>query len=578
MIKRFAKYYKPHMRLFLLDLFCALLVSLCNLFYPFITQEIINVYIPNKEMTIIIVLLVSMLLVYGVKVILGFVIQYWGHAVGVRIQSDMRGELFEHLEQLPFTYYDENKTGEVMSRLINDLMDICELAHHCPEDIFLSAVTLIGACTLMFLKIDPWLTLIAFIPIPFIVLFAALRNKKMRGAFKKMREETGEINARAESSISGIRVTKAYAAANYEVKKFKDKNTSFIKARMHAYKEMGIFYAGAEFLIDILFLLALAAGAIFFYYDRIDAGQLTGYILYVNIIINPIFTISNIFEQIQNGITGFKRFTDIMDLPIEIEKENAIFLSEIKQKIQFKNVSFKYSSVKDEIEQRYVLSNLNLDINKGKTVALVGPSGGGKTTICHLIPRFYDVTSGEILIDGINVKDFTLTSLRSCVGLVSQDVFLFAGTILENVAYGKSNATLEEITEACKKANIYEFIMGLEKKFDTYVGERGVKLSGGQKQRISIARAFLKNPQLLILDEATSALDNATEMQIQSSLEELSVGRTTIVVAHRLSTVKNADEIVVISDVGVIERGTHEELIKLNGTYANLYQYQFRVE
>ncbi len=580
MFKKFCSYYKPHWKLFTLDLICAFLVATCNLVYPTLTRSIMNDYVPNKNLQALIIVAVVLLVIYIVKSLLNFVIQYWGHMVGVRIQGDMRKELFTHLEALPFSYFDENKTGTIMSRIINDLMDIAELAHHGPEDIFLSLITLIGSCILMAVTIDPWLTLIVFIFIPFIIIFAMGRRKKMRNAFKKMREETAQINSQVESSVSGIRVSKAYTASRHEIKAFEKHNEEFKKARGRAFKEMGIFGSGMQFFMDFLYLVALVAGGFFFYYDKILVGDFASYILYVTMIISPIRTLVAIYEQIQNGSTGFARFMEVINTPAETEKEDAIELVDFKESIVFENVSFKYdiktSEFKDFDPEKLVLSDISFNIEKGKTIALVGPSGGGKTTICHLIPRFYEVLDGSIKIDGEDIRNYTRHSLRKQIGMVAQDVFLFGGTIKDNIQYGNFEASDEEIIEACKKANIHEFIMSLENGYDTYVGERGVKLSGGQKQRISIARAFLKNPPILILDEATSALDNITEMQIQAALESLSVGRTTIVVAHRLSTVKNADEIMVISGDGIIEKGNHEELIALDGVYANLYQYQFK--
>ncbi len=577
MFKKFCSYYKPHMKLFTLDLFCALVLSLCNLIYPLIAQYIIR-ELAGKENKIYLILILAVVLlgIYLIKAFLNFVIQYWGHIVGVRIQADMRKELFIHLQKLPFSYFDENKTGTIMSRLINDLMDISELAHHGPEDIFIATITLIGSCVFMILKVNPWLTIIIFSVVPVIIGYAIITRKGMRNAFKKMREETGAINAQVESSISGIRVAKAYTTEEYEVEKFEKCNIAFQKARAGAYKQMGFFGSGMTFFTDFLYLLALIVGGIFYSKRQIDEADYTTLILYVNNIIVPIRTIVNIFEQIQSGMTGFQRFMDVINTKVEDETENPLTLEGINDSICFHHVSFKYVNQDDREENNMILSNLSLDIPKGKTIALVGPSGGGKTTICHLIPRFYEIQSGSITIDGIDIRKYSRISLRKKIGIVQQDVFLFAGSIRENIAIGKIDATDEEIIEASKEANIYEYIMSLPLGFDTYVGERGIKLSGGQKQRISIARAFLKNPPILILDEATSALDNVTEMYIQASLEKLSKGRTTIIVAHRLSTVKAADKIIVMDKDGIIEEGTHEELLKCDGVYKNLYQYQFK--
>lgn len=574
MIKKFCKYYKPHMRLFLIDMFCAFLVSLCNMFYPVIARSIINDYVPNKKIRLLVVWCISLLLIYLIKAGLNYFIQYWGHVVGVRIQGDMRKELFSHLEKLPFNYFDENKTGNIMSRIINDLQDISELAHHGPEDIFLSLLTLIGACILMVLTVNPWLALIVFSIIPFIILYAIITRKGMQKAWKKMREETGAINSQVESSISGIRVSKAYTAYDEEMKKFEKTNESFKNARARAYKQMGIFGSGMGFFTDFLYLLVLFSGGIFFYKGIIDIGDFTAYILFITMIISPIKTLISIFEQIQNGMTGFARFQEVLNIPIEEEKKDAMVLDSFEKDIRFNDVVFSYN--KNDGEGKEVLNHVTFELKKGETLALVGPTGAGKSTICHLLPRFYEIDGGSITIDNNDIRDLTRYSLRKNIGIVAQDVYLFSGTIYENIIYGKFDATMEEVIEASKNANIHDFIMSLDDGYNTYVGERGVKLSGGQKQRISIARAFLKNPPILILDEATSALDNATEVQIQKALETLSYGRTTIVVAHRLSTVKNADKIIVINTNGIEEEGTHDELIKKCGTYSTLYQYQFR--
>ena len=575
MLIKFCKYYKPHMPLFIFDMFCALLVALCNLVYPYITQDIIKDYAPNKNLNALIISGAILLGIYILKAILNYIIQNYGHWLGVYIQADMRAELFKKLQQLPFSYFDDNKTGTIMSRIVNDLQEITELAHHGPEDIFLSLVTLIGAGILMCLRVDPLLTLVIFAAVPFIVLFAVIRRKHMTAAWKQTRIETGEINASVESSISGIRVSKAYTAMNHEIDKFEKANLKYQAARKKAYHQMGVFGSGMAFFNDFLYLLALVAGSLFWYQGRINADGFAAAILYITMIINPIRTLVAIFEQIQNGMTGFSRFQEILNLDNELEPANPIILEDFKDEIKYNDVSFKYN-VKDDTEEKLILKNLSLTIKKGQTVALVGPTGGGKTTICHLLPRFYEILDGSITIDGIDIRKFSLSSLRTKIGIVAQDVFLFGGTIKENIAYGNLDATDEEIIEAARLANIHDFVMTLEDGYNTYVGERGVKLSGGQKQRVSIARAFLKNPPILILDEATSALDNVTEMQIQQALERLSSGRTTIVVAHRLSTVKNADKIVVITSEGIIESGTHEELIAKKGIYENLYQYQFK--
>ena len=533
MLKKFCSYYKPHMKLFLFDLLCALLLSVCNLVYPLIAKYIIEELAGQIEKINLILALGGLLFfIYIIKAILNFIIQYWGHIVGVRIQGDMRKEMFEHLQQLPFAYFDDHKTGTIMSRLINDLMDISELAHHGPEDIFIATITLIGSCILMIISVDPWLTLIIFSVVPFIIFYAIFTRKGMRNAFTKMREETGKINAQVESSVSGIRVSKAYVTEKYENEKFAKRNEKFKKARSIAYKQMGIFGSGMTFFTDFLYLIALVSGGIFYSKNYIDGAEFTALILYINNIIMPIRTIISIFEQIQSGMTGFARFMEVLNCKKEEDYPNAIDLDDIKEGISFNDVSFSYITNELDSEDSFVLSHLTFKINKGTTVALVGPSGGGKTTICHLLPRFYEINSGKIEIDHIDIRNYSRFSLRKNIGIVQQDVYLFAGTIRENIAYGKIDASESEIIDAAIKANIWEYIQGLPDGLDTYVGERGVKLSGGQKQRISIARAFLKNPPILILDEATSALDNVTEMQIQKALENLSRGRTTLVVAH----------------------------------------------
>ncbi len=570
-IKYFFSFYKPHLKLFIFDLICAFIVALCNLFYPFITKNIINIYVPDKAMNLIIIWCVVLLFIYIIKMFLNYFIQYYGHMLGVRIQGDMRKVMFKKLENLPFTYYDNNKTGTIMSKIINDLMDISELAHHGPEDLFLSVITFIGAF-IMICFLNIYLALIILVIIPLIIIFCVKRRLKQKVAFKQMRIKTGEINAQVESSIAGIRVTKAYNNSKYEENKFDESNISFQKARGDAYKQMGIFNSGLNFFSDFLYLVAILSGGLFFYFDLIDVGEFTAFILYITTLINPIRTFVTLFEQIQSGMSGFERFVEIMHEEEEKECLHPLVLEAFNNNITFENVCFKYNSNVD----RVTLNNINLIINKGETLALVGPTGGGKTTICHLLMRFYDIEKGNIKIDNLDIKDLSLTSLRDKIGIVSQDVFLFSGTIKENIAYGKLDASDEEIIECAKKANIHDFVMTLENGYDTYVGERGVKLSGGQKQRISIARAFLKNPPILILDEATSALDNVTEMLIQKALDNLCVGRTILVVAHRLSTVKNANRIVVIDEGEIKEIGSHEELINKNGIYASLYSYQFK--
>lgn len=564
MLKRFIRYYKPYKKLFILDLLAAFLVSACDLFYPMITRNIINDVIPNKQIKLLFVFAIVLTLIFLIKAGLNYFMQYWGHVVGVRMQADMRRDLFDKLQDMPNKYFDNNKTGVIMSRIINDLLDISELAHHGPEDLFISLVMLVGSFIIL-CTINVPLTIITFAIIPFLLFYTIHKRNKMKKAFKETRVKTGEVNATIENSISGVRVTKSFGNKSYEMEKFDKSNGIFKKAREHAYKAMAEYFSGMFFLVDMLELIVLIAAGYFTYLGKINVGDFAAYLLYIKMFLQPIRKLINFNEMFQNGMSGFERYEEIMNEENEKEIPNAKDLKDVKGKITIKDVTFRYDN------KESILENFNLDIEAGKMVALVGPSGGGKTTICNLIPRFYDYESGQIFIDDVNISTVTLKSLRENIGIVQQDVFLFTGTIKENIMYGNPNATDEEVIEAAKNACLHDFIMGLEDGYDTFIGERGVKLSGGQKQRISIARVFLKNPAILILDEATSALDNVTEYEIQKALEELSKDRTTLVVAHRLSTVKNSDEIVVLTDKGIEERGTHEELIKLGGVYSNLH-------
>ena len=572
MIKRFVRYYKPHKRLFMLDTACSLMVAVCDLFYPMIAKNITNVYVPNKELRLLLVWAGVLLGIYLIKAALNYIIQYWGHIVGVRIQGDMRRDMFRHLQKLPFSFFDENKTGAIMSRLVNDLFEVSELAHHGPEDAFISGITLIGSF-IMLANINLYLALIVFAVIPLMIFFAVKTRREMNAAFKASRVQVGEVNANVETAIAGMRVSRSYTADEHENAKFGVANENFKKARSRAYRAMATFGSGMNFFNDMLYLLVLTAGGLFFYYGKIDSGDFVAFLLYVSIFMKPINRLVSLFEQLQEGMTGFQRFTEIMD-ESEEKDEGKLNPDKLEGNIVFDDVSFRYSNSDSADTEAKVISHLSMRIDKGKTVALVGPSGGGKTTLCNLIPRFYEIDSGAITIDGMDIRDMTRYSLRRNIGIVQQDVFLFNGTIRENIAYGDLDATDEQIIEAAKKANIHDYVMTLEEGYDTNVGERGVKLSGGQKQRISIARVFLKNPSILILDEATSALDNATEMLIQQSLSELAKGRTCIIVAHRLSTIKSANEIVVLTPSGIAERGSHRELMALGGIYANLYNYQ----
>ena len=571
-VRRFFKYYRPHKKLFILDLICSFLISVCNMFYPMIARNIMNDYVPNSNLRLLIVWAIALALIYILKCVFTFIVGYWGHVLGVRIQGDMRQDLFRHIETLSFSFFDENKTGNVMSRIINDLFEVSELAHHGPEDLFNSFLSIIGALIMLAL-INPWLSLIVLCYVPFMLFFAVKARRKMKDAFSESRKKVAELNAEIESSVSGVRVTKAYNAQRLEEQKFDKVNGQFKNARSNSYRAMGGFQAGMSAFNDFLYLLALVSGGLMFYFGKITAPDFTAFILYITMLLAPIRTLVALFEQIQDGLTGFSRFCDLMDTPAEYEPETPV-LELPNGDVRFENVTFGYKNA--SAGGREVLKGVSFTVKEGKTVALVGASGGGKTTICHLLPRFYLRDGGGIFIGEVDINDVSSSVLRDKIAVVAQDVFLFSGTIRENILYGSYEKSDAEMIGAAIKANIHDFVMSLPNGYNTEVGERGVKLSGGQKQRISIARAFLKNPSVLILDEATSALDNMTEMQIQSALSQLSKGRTTLVVAHRLSTVKNADEILVVTDGQITERGSHEELVKKGGVYAELYRYQFK--
>ena len=564
MIKEFIKYYKPYKKLFFMDLLAAFLFALCNLVYPMITRNIMNEVVPNHDLRMLIIFAITLLFIFILKAMLNHFMQYWGHVVGVRMQGDMRSIVFTHLQKLPNSYFDNNKTGVTMSRIINDLMDISELAHHGPEDLFISLVMFVGSFAIL-MSINIPLTLIIFAILPFVVWFTFVQRKRMQKAFMETRVTTGDVNATLENSIAGMKVTKSFCNEEQELNKFNESNNIFKAARQRAYRVMADYFSGMNFFMDLLEMVALVAGGYFTFIGKINLGDYAAYILYVKMFIEPLKKLINFTEQYQNGMTGFERFMEIINEDTEKEASNPVELNNVKGNIEIENVSFTYE------DKKQVLNNLNLNIEAGKTVALVGPSGGGKTTLCNLIPRFYDFDEGDIKIDGTSIKDVSLKSLRKNIGVVAQDVFLFTGTIRDNLLCAKPDATETEIISAAKKARIHDFIVGLPEGYDTYIGERGVKLSGGQKQRISISRVFLKNPPIIILDEATSALDNVTEREIQKSLEELSKDRTNLVVAHRLSTIKNADEIIVLTDNGVAERGTHQELMESGGIYSTLH-------
>lgn len=563
MLSKFISYYRPYKKLFFMDLLVATVSALCDLVYPMITRNVVNVVIPNREFRFIIVFGVVLLGIYLIKMLCAYWMQYWGHLVGVGMQADMRRDVYEHLQKLPVKYFDNNQTGNIMSRIVNDLQDISELAHHGPEDLFISFFMIVGSFIVL-LKINVALTMIVFCILPIIIWYSMYKRKKLLASFMKTRVETGDINAKLQNSISGIRVSKAFVIDEDEKERFEEGNQKFVQAKSYSYKVMAEYTAGVGFFTDLLDYSVLIVGAIFTYNGKINIGDFLAYLLYIKIFTQPIKRLIAFVEQYQNGMSGFKRFMEIIEVDREKDRKDAKDLENISGEITFENVSFSH-------ENKKVLDNINLNIAQGRMLALVGPSGGGKTTLCNLIPRFYNVDSGDIKIDGKSIYDVKVDSLRRNIGIVQQDVFLFTGTIKENILIGKTDATDEEVIEAAKKANIHDLIMEMPEGYDTNVGERGTKLSGGQKQRIAIARIFLKNPPILILDEATSALDNITERLIQKSLEELCKGRTTIVVAHRLSTIQAADEIIVLTDNGIQERGTHKELLENKGFYYKLH-------
>ena len=571
MLKRFIQYYKPHKKMLALDLLASLLISVIGMVYPVVTRNMLNNYIPNKMYSTIVVAGLVVLALYIIRMLLRYFVQYYGHLIGVGMQSQMRLDLFAHLQKLPFSFYDNHETGRIMTRITSDLFEVCELAHHGPENLLISSVMIVLSFGYL-LSIDPFLTLIIFACVPILVVVTLYFRKAMSRAFDDRRKSNATINAAVESSVTGIRVTKAYTNSEREVKKFELGNTQFVDASRRAYHAMAQFHSSTSFVTDVFNVVILIAGGLFMYADRIDFADYSTFIVSVNLFIGPVNTLIGFMEQFQNGVSGFKRFIEIMDEQPEVEAENAEELSDVEGVIEFKNVSYSYDETKE------VLRNVDLKLEKGRKLALVGPSGGGKTTLCHLLPNFYKLgeEDGAILIDGKDIRNLTLESIRRNIGIVQQDVFLFVGTIRDNILYGRPDATDEEVYEAAKRANIHDYVMTLEKGYDTEIGERGVKLSGGQKQRLSIARVFLKDPAILILDEATSALDNTTEVLIQQALDELCKGRTTLVVAHRLSTIRNADEIAVVMDGRVTERGTHEELMAAEGTYKDLYSLQFR--
>lgn len=570
--KKFIKYYKPYRGIFYFDMFCALIVSSIDVAFPQILNWLAKGLFAQSAQIILRSLpwiALGLLVMELIRVCCQYFITSWGHIMGARMESNMRQDLFDHFQRLSFSYYDRNNTGEMMSKLVSDLFDISELAHHGPENILISVLKIVGSFTLM-MFINAKMTLILIAVTIVMIVFSISKNKKMRAVFMDNRKKIAGVNSRVQDSLSGIRVVKSFANEDLEHEKFNDSNLKFLDSKESSYRIMGSFRAGTSFFEGLLFLTVLVSGGLFIAQGTLQITDLAVYALYINIIINPIDVLIEFTEQFQKGFSGFKRFIEVVETnPDIVDAPGAIDLENVKGKIEYKNVSFSYD------DTNTVLDNINISIASGKTVALVGPSGGGKTTLCSLLPRFYDVTVGSVLIDGHDVRNVKLKSLRDTIGIVQQDVYMFAGSVKENIAYGKPNATDDEIIEAAKNANIHNFIAGLDDGYDTYVGERGARLSGGQKQRLAIARVFLKDPKILILDEATSALDNESERHIQNSLERLARDRTTVVIAHRLSTIRNADEIIVIGDEGIVERGNHESLLAQNGIYAKYYNMQF---
>lgn len=564
-LKIFFSYYRPHLKYFVLDMICATLIALIDISFPVVTKYAIDSIIPNQNFKFFAVFCLAIFAIFLLRKLFTWFVNYWGHYFGVLVETDMRRDVFSHLEEQSFSFYDKNRTGKLMSRATTDLFEITELAHHGPEDFLISILTLIGSFILL-LQIRMELAVIVFIFIPVTILVTILSRKKLSESSKNVKETTSEINANLESSISGIRVTKVFTNEEYEKKRFENENKKFTEAKKVFYKTMSDFHSNVEFFMNLLSLLVLVLGGFFIMNGKMLISDLVAANLFIQAFSSPIRRLTFLVEQFTTGMAGFKRFLEIMKVDTSIkESQDAKEISFSRGNIKFENVSFSYT---DGIE---VLKNINLDIHSGQKFALVGLSGGGKSTICNLLPRFYDITEGKILLDGIDTKLITLKSLRKQIGVVQQDVFLFAGTIKENISYGKIGATDEEIIAAAKKAEIHEDILQMPNGYDTVVGERGIKLSGGQKQRVSIARCFLKNPPILILDEATSALDTATEIKIQHSFDALSKGRTTLIIAHRLSTIQNADCIAVVGEKEILETGTHAELMAKNGAYAKLY-------
>lgn len=572
--KKFLSYYKPYMGLFMADMFFALLASAISLVYPIIVRYITNDILINYDISesapIIIKLLFVMLGLAAIEYISTYFTTYKGHMMGAKMEYDMRNDIFEHYQKLSFNFYDNQKTGQLMTRITNDLFDVTELCHHGPEDIVISSIKFIGAFFIL-IHINIHLTLIVFAFIPIMFIFAMFMRGRMRRAFRKNRERIADINAQIEDNLSGIRVVKSFANEMMEMSKFQEGNSRFVDSKRSSYWNMGAFHSGLTLFTALINITVIAGGGLFIAYKIINVADLLTFLLYVGALVEPVRKLINFTEQFQNGMSGFNRFYEILEIePDIVDRPNAIELKDVEGTIEFKNVSFKYNNTLGD-----VFRNINLKVDAGEYIALVGSSGVGKTTMCSLIPRFYEVSEGVISLDGVDIRDVKLKSLRRNIGIVQQDVYLFAGTVLDNIRYGKSDATEEEIITAAKNANAHEFIMELPDGYYTDIGQRGVKLSGGQKQRLSIARVFLKNPPILIFDEATSSLDNESEKVVQDSLERLAKDRTTFVIAHRLSTIKNAKRILVLIEDGIGESGTHEELLAKNGIYAGLYKLSY---
>ena len=570
--KKFLSYYRPYWKLFLADMFCAIVGAGVTLVFPMITRYITGTVLIDANFDIMIIYKLGLIMVVLVVIeyLCNYFIAYQGHVMGVLMERDLRNELFLHYQKLSFSFYDEQKTGQLMSRLTNDLFSLTELYHHGPEDIVISLIKFFGAFIIL-ATINLKLTLIIFAFIPVMGAFIIYYNKKMKKAYKKNKQRVGDINARLEDNLSGIRVVKSFSNEDYEIDRFHYENNRYVKSKRNSYYYMGRFHSGLGAFTSMITVVAVFFGAIFISKETLTTPDLIAFLLYVNNLIDPVKKFINFTEQFQDGITGFERFMEILEIEPDItDSKDAKDLTNVKGKIEYQHVDFRYNENSD-----YILKDINLKIEPGEYVALVGMSGAGKTTICSLLPRFYEVSAGNILIDDQNIKDIKLNSLRQNIGIVQQDVYLFAGTILDNIRYGRNDASDEEVIAAAKKANAHDFIMELPDGYYTDCGQRGVKLSGGQKQRLSIARVFLKNPPILIFDEATSALDNESEYIVQKSLESLAKNRTTLVIAHRLSTIKNAKRICVLSPEGIVEQGTHEELMAKNGQYATLYKMNF---